>query len=553
MEHDEIQEIVARLEIFYKTLDELEGQSPLEHMCDVTTTLNLPFGAPTELATVRLHLEHSHLAYRPRQDLATLVNHYQNIPQNLNILHIFGNVGGGKSYRLAALSVYLRYLRRQDSSSRRVVYVSSSERLCNDLHRWMRRVLLLAFADDSALMLEIGACESWDQLIAFVQLQKSKSIVFIIDQWNKIEERQDIKEKLVNLVDQQMLIRAISAGAPGATAMPSTVQSRGGADTAVDVTLFGGLSDVEWKEWLTAGEFSGWTPEHIDRFEELTGRIPLYIWECISSIGSSAAEKMNKFEQEMGSKAYGHLFVYSQRNVQNDDMSTYFKMMSAAVGGTPCEVVPGLYDQRYFYKSDNFLVAVSHLARRIMTEILFDKSRELYFEQLSPSWIQDAMKSDNPVTRGFAFEQYAIASIFRNPDKFTDGKVTRIDEIAFFFGDAPSSLNASQSTLYIPKRFNLQHVDVVIRHRTAHALFRYDFQITCQSIASHRSTLDFYKEDGAYLQWLREEEVAWIGKPKKLCQTLCWVVPPQKSKLPQVQDQKKPVPFSQTISVLRIE
>jgi hypothetical protein len=329
------------------------------------------------------------------------------------------------------------------------------------------------------------------------------------------------------------------------------VQSKSGGDTAVDVTLFGGLGDEEWEEWKKVKDINKWTDEQVERLEELSGRIPLYIYECMKVEESDVVNKLDAFEESMGNKAYDHLYTFSKKSVPAVDADAYLELMSAAVGGTPCEIVPGLFDQRYFFPSKKRLVPVSNLVQRIMAEILVQTAQDAYFKLLTPDWIHKAMQCDNPITRGFAYEQYALASLYRNPAALTGGKIKNIDSIEFFSGEAPATLKDSQTILYWPKRFNLPHMDGVVRSRTTSKLVRLDIQVTCQSISRHASSLDFYtKKDGSYLKWLRDDEIVWLRNKKKLEQVLCWIVPePFKGTLPV--STTTAVKFEQTVQVLK--
>ena len=146
-----------------------------------------------------------------------------------------------------------------------------------------------------------------------------------------------------------------------------------------------------------------------------------------------------------------------------------------------------------------------------MATILRETDRETFFSALTKGWVINAMSATNPSVRGFAFEQYAIATLARHPSKIAE-KLDRVD-IEHFDGDVPpKDLNDKGAVLYIPKRWNYKHIDCLLRSvvledvkqtkkgfkkqkTEVQKLFLFPIQITLAELNTHSRSLELFHQD----------------------------------------------------------
>lgn len=138
----------------------------------------------------------------------------------------------------------------------------------------------------------------------------------------------------------------------------------------------------------------------------------------------------------------------------------------------------------------------------------------------------------NPVSQGFAYEEFALASLYKDPASFTNGKIKSIDHIVRFDGTSSVDLRPHGTTLYWPRKWNLQYVDGVIRTRTADKLLLVAIQVTVQPLAKHKDSLSFFsvlQSPASYHNWLlADEQAAAIA----CAHVLLWIAPAKPKKLP---------------------
>jgi hypothetical protein len=131
-------------------------------------------------------------------------------------LLVYGTPGWGKSYMMAAAAVLLRQEFFTKKSHKRVVYLPDCKHLRDEPVDYMKKALLLAFADDSSGMQLINVCSTVDQLISFIRsLPRGDTfLLFIADQTNKLtgkaisdKSRNPVKEEKKGIA-LDLLIRA---------------------------------------------------------------------------------------------------------------------------------------------------------------------------------------------------------------------------------------------------------------------------------------------------------------------------------------------------------
>lgn len=375
--HDRLDECVSKFVSPQALLDRLAGVSG-------TAPLDIPLMSPNSLTTARFKTSAGLLSFLPRRDLKdVLVVKLAQLAETKNILHLFGNVGGGKSYRLAALAVYLTFLRKTDTNARRVVYVASAKQLKHSCVDGLRKTLTIAFLDDQGSLPQLEHARDQEALLSFVKSQMSQSLVFIVDQWNDVEVDRLFRNFLMDLTSDQLLVRAISAGAPGyclctlsvfsvlvasncskcslanalpnvlfrvigATQMPSAVESRSGDDKSEDIILFGGYNEEEWEQWKAEKlRTSEWTDEAVTELLFLTGRVPLYCDEVLNRVEECVSGKLEGWERDMGAKIESHLTQFTRATVHHTDMDDHVTVLTSSIAGMASKTDARFFDQRY--------------------------------------------------------------------------------------------------------------------------------------------------------------------------------------------------------------
>lgn len=110
-------------------------------------------------------------------------------------LLVYGTPGWGKSYMMAAAAVVLRqdFLCKSSSEARvRVIYLPDCGQLRAEPVDYMKKALLLAFAEDEQRMQQIVACMSIDSLVSFIRSvpRTNSFLLFVADQTNKLMGKQ---------------------------------------------------------------------------------------------------------------------------------------------------------------------------------------------------------------------------------------------------------------------------------------------------------------------------------------------------------------------------
>ena len=265
--------------------------------------------------------------------------------------------------------------------------------------------------------------------------------------------------------------------------------------------VLGGLTQEEWGVWQEKFLHVGARPStqaEKDELSALTGLVPLYL-----QFWNQDVKDTDTFEtvRDRFLASCGNTIQVNLRNFTDDvtKKPKHIAMMAAAIGGTTADVDRNLFDQRYFYvtrKEPRNIIPISELVcvcgldllgipyvvclfvccfgffigspfrqvRHGMATVLRETHREQFFSTLTPQWVCDALKTanSNPSVRGFAFEQYAIATLARYPSMICPvGDTVKIEH--FEGTGPPTSLNDKDAVLYIPKRWNYKHIDCLLR------------------------------------------------------------------------------------------
>ena len=463
--------------------------------------------------------------YNIRKSFSTLLNEVIKLIHRacrLGGLLYVGNVGAGKSHNLAALVFYLRTIPRGTLSKNiDVVYIPSCLQLFQADTRNLRRALIETFPAEAD---QLRGLETWDGLVKFVEQQPRRSILFIFDDYNYVigeakllsaeqGRRVEFRQKLDTLACDQYQIQAISA-------FSESLMKLSSSDTALaKVTLYGGLTDDEWRVWKQGQAFfKDLSDEDEEKLKDFTGLIPLYLKEIAGMDGDFDLEsRIDNFFLGVGagSTILSNLKRSSENFIQllGDD-KTFYDQMSKAV----CEV-QGLideryYDHRYFYcdDSDHTLKPVCGFVRKWMSRYLFQSTDAsvTFKKTLKDNW--EALKNNpKPSVRGEAFECLALFKLLDNisayfPDveevqlHFFDGKFPGQSELTAFCGTVPV-IGSGQNVkciahLYIPTDSQYPYVDAILRVLVSTEIVHiYGIQITLQTCEQHKKSLKFFLKE----------------------------------------------------------
>lgn len=451
------------------------------------------------------------------QRFLEFIDYYPNYPKR----ELYGNIGSGKSHLLATYVIYLHcnnYLLESTKEKGREkdmilpVYISdcklfdSTSAILWELTRAF--CLSFIFSKSSEFINELWKRPSPDKSI-FSPLDnlylRSHNFIFIYDNWNAFMDPSDkfnptIQSELKNSLTgfggwpNQKLLIAISARSSKAYE-PSYSYKR--------YELFGGLlSENEWRAFLemhkvlivdmmdfsydseVAAERILKRKEILEEIEFLSGRIPLFVRELLGKPGSSWNQRQEDFLQQDsvggGHWVYRHLRSFTQQippNEQNDHVQVIIK----ALGGIEdVQANQNHYDHQFFYNQGKTVVPINGIVSRFMIQILSVLNRRMFAQSVNSAWVDTTLRSDaNKSVKGFAFEAYVIAQLILNPGSyFPELKTLETEEqkesfqIIYFDSDFPQELalrnhqELGSCTFYIPRKFNLRYVDLVIRYVT---------------------------------------------------------------------------------------
>jgi hypothetical protein len=112
-------------------------------------------------------------------------------------LLVYGTPGWGKSFMMAAAAVVLKQDFLTSRSPLRVIYLPDCGFLRTEPVDYMKKALLIAFAEDTQRMLQLSSCSTAEELVNFCHtVPRSNSfLLFIADQTNKLTTKPNAHPK----------------------------------------------------------------------------------------------------------------------------------------------------------------------------------------------------------------------------------------------------------------------------------------------------------------------------------------------------------------------
>eukprot|EP01116_Phalansterium_solitarium_P020499 TRINITY_DN6078_c0_g1_i1.p1 TRINITY_DN6078_c0_g1~~TRINITY_DN6078_c0_g1_i1.p1 ORF type:complete len:698 (-),score=179.78 TRINITY_DN6078_c0_g1_i1:92-2185(-) len=475
-------------------------------------------------------------------------------------LLLYGAIGWGKSYMLAAL-VTLLFKRRLDGDVAvpRVVYLPDCAELLSPDSRaaYLRRALLLAFADSPDGSALLHDCDTVEDLARFCNSYEARLIV-VADQFNKLEDpadgqpadtlpvaqrKCDARDLLVTLQIPDGHTVVVAASANNRTAQEARKKQ-----VAFEIMqLFEGLDKVEMTQWYKHYDDRLPTMDGFDkeRFEDATGRLPLLLSTILLDHSSRGMVFEDAWDARFGpvaAKISNTLLEFSRalfdRNLAKQT-EAHRQLLLACVKGTVVHY-PGddLYDHQYLYIDENSLLGrtVCGVARDTATRILVENDRGMLLYDL-----EFVRTSPNVSVLGFAVEQCCLARILEDGLRLAvvAGAQLRVlhasgrDRVVFFQRDEESMLEQLPGTtrLYVPVAWNYKAVDAVLREVSSDSsqITLIGINPTLQTPEQHKKSVnDFLYQVGKWTErfpsasvdvkffWLTKDEHA-SKTPKLQC------------------------------------
>jgi hypothetical protein len=299
----------------------------------------------------------------------------------------------------------------------------------------------------------------------------------------------------------------------------------------------------------------------LDRLRDFTGGVPLNLRNFLQCKGGTLDEKVDAFTEAktFGEQIVSDLDTFTTAFAASNKLhlkSQHIKLMQSALIESKTHMKLDLIDQRYFFHKDGAVHPVSGFVRKTMAIILQVYAQKEYFAGLTPDWVRSALESKHPIVCGFAYEEFCLALICKDPSQLHP-TLRGVDlTIKRFDGNAPpsSQLNADGCVLFWPNKFNLRHVDAVLRWVTTDSYRKtsnvsngisstkktkkrktatsteikhvetdvtvFAIQVTLQTPVAHKQSLEFVKQDA--LAYMRKDETA--------LHRMVWVVPKKSTK-----------------------
>lgn len=362
-------------------------------------------------------------------------------------------------------------------------------------------------------------------------------------------------ETLSDLMSLQRGVVAISAGC-GRKAEVREASSTNQSTQNPEFLVYDGLTADEWvvvKEHETVGSvYKRLTTSQQVQFDDLTGLVPLFIsrmcalvrendaageWDVKAGVpreqsqglsevhqtspdtpvdwtGVIAAYYADKSERGVsGGWILDHLKKFVGQTLARKEiahlstksivLTEMVKLFKGDAGSVTCD----LYDHRYFRQVDNMTVRPICGFVRVIYEGVLRKEQvdNAAFTLLQEfKWYSRVANRGNPSERGFALESFFIAClsdaafVTKVVNGAPEGVIALIAssaiKVVHFEQNFPAreELSTSGCTAYVPDKWNLRHVDLVLRIVLEKLTFICAMQITLQSPQEHRSSLDFY-------------------------------------------------------------
>ena len=484
-------------------LDISSRESLLAQFTNYATTLTLPFplqrdSVPNRFERLKFTRTVKLFDYNVRESFDTLVTAVEKLTNSLdnNILRYMGNDGAGKSYNLAALTVYLRECKKHNLGvNKDIVYIPSCYLLFSgSMQLNMALYLSEVFPADKTILL---AMKEWDQLVKYIHMKPKRSIIFIFDAWNDVcgdklidnyynKKRCLYASLLHDISDTQLRIEGID------TWVDSFEFNRDALTHPADdplthppgvvyTTLYGGLSDTEWATYKTHSVFiSSLSAEEETMLRDFTGDLPLHLAQ-IEGYEGDLTKRIHTFHMKVGRSIESQLKrsavnFYTTNAVDKDKFIT--QMMHALIESPlPQSIDDTLYDHRYFYSDcNNTLRPTSGFVRNTMIRLLHNSYKDDYYHHLNSTWLDKALSSTNASVRRFALKHYALAAIINNPSAYLEGVPSDLTGVNIKYFHATGAddvyprvlvpVRYAGVTLFLPDGGYIPHVDFVAKYVT---------------------------------------------------------------------------------------
>lgn len=498
-----------------------------------------------------------------------------------------GNVGAGKSHNLAAAVVYLRKVFKLQESCLRIVYILNCEQVMGVTSVViLKKILFETFREDLADLTvtefrdQLSRVDDWSQLKKLLSALPERSLIYIIDDYNfllpeakQLAELQRVKMELQGNLKEcttyQYFIYAISSASENLAASKNT------SETLARLGLFGGLSDDEYECWMrrwmctpdpkpvgraggfhirgaegggaasdTEGSVSpamngnkSLTAGQILSIRDITGRVPLHLWQLLSLPGS-IEEKMELYINHFnyGGQIQMEIEMFATRILERPaNLKSYSSFIADVILHSRSRYLPdlGLINNRYIFRKGDVPIhyPVSGFVRMALLDIQFRKILEMFLSNFTVDWIRTAMRIKDPIAKAASFETYCLASLARN--LLERVQVTNCQVLTFRERPLKEDLGkeVSENQLFWPSSRLYPRVDRVLRvcstgkmgrktiaHDEIKCINLYGIQVAMQAPENHSRSELFFSDTGRWADFLLED------KEEILQQTLVWII-----------------------------
>lgn len=456
-----------------KPADEL-----MKDLLDIKKTTKLPYLFFWDYDIYRFKLDsENRFDFSGRSSSKAIFQKVEEALKNHIKFHIiYGSIGYGKSFMLAAFAVYLL------KKGERVLYLPKAK--CIFMRKnWYRALKMLKATEERRTDKNNTLIEDIARLIRAIPKESNKerfalytkdvintldSVIFIIDQWNSIPSFK-MAQEIADQVSCSSNILITAASANNKTSAKVFLSETRSNEFTFE-GKFGGYGDDEFNEWKERNKDALENIENID-FEELrdlTGMVPFYLDEFLRCSKDNYEDSI----QEM----YNSSIVMKMRTQISEfvelhiDKPQYTKLAIACVlEQQAVKIKDELVDQRHFYFIRDKCYCTCGFARQILTdEILacLEKFKLTYKDALYR--IETAL---NPASRSFYAEfsfkiklqTEGIAS-FKIPRPDVVRKIYTIRDIA--------GVDPEPCTVYNPVRFYFRKFDAAVRKGNTMYLFQ---------------------------------------------------------------------------------
>jgi hypothetical protein len=484
-------------------------------LSDPTVLHHLPFPFPHIVPEDRFPLDdHGRFSFMGRSVFPQLLGAIQtSIDKKKGLpINVYGTKGFGKSHVIAATVLLLL-----KEGKERVLFLPQARDMADKgPTEYLRRAALLTFADDDEIANKLLDCAT---VVDLTNELSAHSFILVSDQMNSLEEavkmanaQKDETSAVIRKLGEKVLhIRGFSANNQTAQVFALTQRSH------IDVTWFGGFDDAEFGAWVkheqenkclppsapTTRGTNGDLAAELKMVQDMTGAVPMYlnrfaaVWAEIDDDAYRMQHAIEQFLSEFAQDIEQQMEQFISNVVEG--RNRYFKAADCFLRNDVLTIGGEAVDHRFFYKMSGSGrgAAVCGVARDLLcTFVRQEDDHKQCF--LTEPWVNSCRGAVNVVVQGFIAEQIVISS------------VSSSSGIKLLFGDSDQSYFPTQDIVfttpsaavtksvecvhYIPKPYNYQHVDSVIRSIdvSMKVCTIIALQPTLQTIASHKHSLKFF-------------------------------------------------------------